>query len=210
MPAVATIANPEDGATVHKDLTEKSNGPDRSEFLFLVGQLDKADDDLKEQQKIRKKIRQHATNRGLNLEMTDRARKERDKNDGTTIQNLKEFRRYCEYLQIPIGQQINFFDGPASAETQADLGDKAYADGFERGIAGKNPDDQRWLPNSPEGQRHFEGWTAGQAELQAKFMKMNSEMAEQERAAAAKKEKKKPAPKVDAAAAEDTSEETTH
>ena len=204
MPELATISPIETGAKVHPDLTGGTgrmgdNKPGKEDMIFAIGQMDAADATVKEANSARKKVRQHFKNRGFNLDMLDRARDERDKNDGTTLENLKEFKQYCEWLDLPTGFQIGLFDGNASASAKADLTEAAYQDGFARGLLAADPDSQKWLPNSPEGQAHLRGWNDGQKVLKDKFEEMNASIAEENKTpeqkatekAAAKEQKEK-------------------
>lgn len=57
-----------------------------------------------------------------------------------------------------------------------------YGERRERGLMGQNPDDQKWLPMTPEGQEHLRGWNDGQAVLMAKFRDIETGMTEAEKA----------------------------
>lgn len=165
-----------------------TNGPDREEFLFMVGQIAKADEGMESARKHRKTIRSQAKLRGFELEQMDRAIEERNRDDNTTVEGLKVFKRYCEFLNLPIGSQISLFDAPQSnGFSQETILKHAYDDGYERGIMGKNPDDQAYPGMSEEGQSHLAGWNAGQAVNLAKFTKLSDDL----NAAEAKKVAKK-------------------
>lgn len=187
----ATIPDVTEGSLVHAVAQPAlSNLPDREEFLFLVGQIEQAENEVKQANARKKKVRQHAMNRGINLEDADRARKERDKKDSTTLESLKRYRQYCQYLNLPIGHQISFSDSPAVAEPQMDLTERARSEGYELGIRGKNPDDQKWKPGTPEASDHLDGWYAGQAVLKHKIQPFNDEIAAADRAEAKAKQAK--------------------
>lgn len=191
MPVTAKIEHLPTGAKL-PDLTKAgadSNGPDRDEFLFMVGQLAKADADVKAARDARKKLRQHFSNRGVNLAMMDAAIEEADKEDGTTLSNLRDMKRYFEFLGLPIGYQFSFLDQPPAAANGNAGSDeaRAFAEGRERGIRGLNPDEDKWLPVTPEGQAHLAGWNEGQAVNLAKFRDLHDGMTMAEKQAAADK-----------------------
>lgn len=194
MPRTAQIDHKSD---IHPDLTQEQpghNGPSREDFLFFVGRLAAADKEVKEMKDRRKKLRQFFQNQGVNLSMMDAAIAEREKEDGTTISNLADLKRYFNYLGLPIGKQFDLFEAPAAADQK--LEEAAYEEGRELGIKGLNADDQKWLPTSPEGQAHQKGWADGQAVLLSKLKGLSDGMDEAEKAAAAakaEKEKKKAA-----------------
>jgi ribosome modulation factor len=212
MVATLKMPLPEDGQTVRPALNENSNGPDRDEFLFLMGQNDKADEDVKVANAQKKKIRQHIMNRGVDLEMADQARKERDKKDNTTVLKLQKFAQYAKFFGLPVGSHIKLFDGPASAAeavaAENTLLEKAYDEGRELGIRGKSPDEQKWLPTTPEGQEHLRGWNDGQDVLKQKLLAMNSEIADGEASKASQLAQKEKA-KADKAAAKAAKEVRT-
>jgi ribosome modulation factor len=58
--------------------------------------------------------------------------------------------------------------------------ERARDEGFELGVGGKSPDEQKYQPVTPEGQAHLEGWNAGQDVHKAKFLELNAEQAERE------------------------------
>ena len=187
-----------------------SNGPDRDEFLFMVGQLESADSKVKEARDGRKKLRQHFSNRGVNLDAMDLAMAELDKEDGTTLDNLRDLKRYFEFLNLPIGHQFSFLDHASPVVRPAiDVLAQAYNDGRERGIKGLNTDDQKWMPMTPEGQEHLRGWTDGQKVHHAKFRDLATGLTEAEAAEAKKKAERaaKKAKKNGEAEPEDGSEE---
>lgn len=180
------------------DLTQPENGgfngPSREDFLFFSGRLAAADKDIKEAKDRRKKLRQFFANQGVNLAMMDEALAERSREDGTTISNMRELKRYYGYLGLPIGKQLDIFDQPAGNAVAVE--EQAYEEGKELGIKGMNPDDQKWLPTTPEGQAHQRGWNDGQAVLLAKIQTLSDglqEVENAEAAAKAEKEKKKAA-----------------
>lgn len=194
MPKTASIDH---RSEVHPDLTQPQggyNGPSREDFLFFSGRLAAADKDIKEAKDRRKKLRQFFANQGVNLAMMDEALAERNREDGTTISNLRELKRYYGYLGLPIGKQFDLFDQPAADASSVE--ERAYEEGKELGIKGLNPDDQKWLPTTPEGQAHQRGWADGQAVLLSKIQVLTDGLQEAEQAAAeakAEKERKKAA-----------------
>ena len=191
MPVTAKIEHLPTGARL-PDLTNAgadSNGPGLDEFLFMVGQLAKAEADVKTTRNARKKLRQHFINRGVNLAMMQAAIEELDKEEGTTLSNLRDLKRYLEFLGLPIGYQLLLVDQPQAAANGNAGSDeaRAFAEGRNRGIRGLNPDEDKWLPVTPEGQAHLAGWNEGQAVNLAKFRDLHDGMTMAEKQAAADK-----------------------
>ena len=116
---------------------------------------------------------------------------ELEREDGTTVDNLRTFKRYCEFLGLPVGSQMQLFDAPqGNGMSQQSLLKHAAEEGYARGVMGKNPDDQAYPPLSPEGQEHMRGWSDGQGVLKEKFIKLSEAMADAEKEKADKKAKK--------------------
>lgn len=187
-----------------------TNGPDREEALFMMGQFLAAEQVLRDARNARKRLRNQAKLRGFELEQFDRAlavREQRD--DDTTLEQLKTFKRYCEYLGLPVGTQLQFFnDGKRKrpAFSEESLQKKAYDEGYELGVMGKNPDHQAYPGMTPEGNEHLRGWNDGQKVNFDKFGKLNADMAAVDAERAKKAAKKKAA---DETPAEDE-KETKH
>lgn len=186
-----------------------SNGPDRDEFLFAVGQLKKHQQDVDEKKAALKKFRNHLKLRNFNLAMMDLAIEEANREDGTTIANMRDLKRYYEHMGLPIGHQFTLFDAPQAANGNAagDLMARAFAEGRERGVKGEFPDEQKWQPLTPEGQEHQRGWSEGQAVHLAKFKALSEALAEADKVEAAKVAKKAAAKAKAAAEAEEAPEE---
>lgn len=170
-----------------------NSGPTREELLFYIGQSDGADEKIKAAQKFKKSVRQQAKLSGIDVEQMDRARKERDLNDGTTIHQLRTFQTYCAHLDLPIGAQIELFDAPQQkgAHSQEAVLKKARRTGYERGLMGLQPDEQAYPPMTEEGGEHAAGWGEGQKINHDKFLKLNEDIAWAEAAKAAKRAAKK-------------------
>lgn len=194
------------------DLTEPpkdtgSNGPDRDEFLFSIGHQKKLQQAIDDARAVMKKFRNHLKLRGFNLAMMDLALDEADREDGTTISNMRDLKRYYEFMGLPIGHQFQLFDAPQAANANGDLLARAFTDGRERGVRGEFPDEQKWLPVTPEGQEHQRGWAEGQAVHLAKFKTLETSLAEADKLAATKAAKKAAAKAKAAAEAEEPAEE---
>ena len=185
--------------TVHPDLTktasgaatpeQATNGPTRADFLFFVGQVAAIDRKVEEVQKERRALRSQMKLRGFNLAQFAAALAERDRNDNTTISNLKDFARYCTYLELPIGSQMQLFDAPNSGATfsQEAVMKRARARGYELGIQGLNADTQAYPPMTPEGQEHMAGWDEAQKEYRDRILDLKKVREEEEMARAAKR-----------------------
>lgn len=208
MPRTARLKEHE-GRTL-PDLTapkqeQASNGPDRDEFLFAIGHQKKLRQAVDEAKAVLKKFRNHLKLRNFNLAMMDAAIDEADREDGTTISNMRDLKRYYEFMGLPIGHQFSLFETPQAANSNGDLLAKAFAEGRERGVKGEFPDEQKWLPVTPEGQEHQRGWQEGQAVHLVKFKALEVSLAEADEAAA-KKAVKKAAKKAMAEAEEEGAE----
>ncbi len=195
MVATARIQQPKGKSKPLPDLSgggsEAHNGPDREEFLFMIGQIGKANDVIKVARKQLKTMRSQAKLRGFELEQMDRAIEERERDDNTTVEGLKVFKRYCEFLNLPIGSQITLFDTPKSnSVSQESILKRAHDAGYERGVKGDFPDNQAYPPATPEGVAHGEGWTAGQKVNAEKFIKLNEDIQSADKARAERAAKK--------------------
>lgn len=188
----------------------KTNEPTRDDALFMMGQFAIAQAKLKEAQNSRKRIRQRAKNMGFDLEQFDLAIAERERQDGTTLDNLRTFQRYCQFFDLPIGSQFELFDKPnnGGGASQQSANEKAYREGYELGVMAKDPDEQAYPPMTPEGQEHMRGWHDGQKVNTDKLAKQSEEFAAEE---AAKKQKALGKKIKDQVAADDAGEaETKH
>ena len=161
-----------------------TNQPDRDTVLFFVGQFRQSDDAVKKARDDRKKVRSRAKVAGIEIEQLDRAIAEMELDDGTTVEGLKTFQRYCEWLGLPVGYQLKLFDDPADGKafSQEGLNSKARRQGYERGLQGLNADDQAYPPMTPEGQEHMHGWNEGQKVLQDKLIRLSEEVKAEEAA----------------------------
>lgn len=198
MPVVAKIEHPIPGKQLPdltKTISDGTNRPDQIETLFAIGQIEvkqKAIDDAK---KAMKELRNALVLRGHSLKALDVNMKAREKEDKTTEDEMREIVRVARFMGLPYGFQINFLDEPtATTAGGADVAKIARDDGFNLGITGKDPDDQKWPPMTPEGQEHRKGWNEGQEVLKSKFRDLQDGMTVAEKEAAkvkAEKEKKK-------------------
>lgn len=175
MAETARLTDPLDGARVLPDKTI-GNGPTRDDLLFFMGQFRSADAKIAEARAVRKRIRSRAKLLGIDLQQFDLAIAQFDLEDDTTLDQLRTFKRYCELLDLPIGAQMQLFDMPESnAPSQEGLLKKAYQQGYDNGLLGKNPDEQAYPPMTPEGQEHLKGWNDAQAVLLSKLKVLDEE-----------------------------------
>lgn len=210
MPEQTRIAAFDNDGTTHPDLTAKAghNGMlDQDTFLFLRGQLKKADAVMQAAKDARKKIRNHLENSGITLEDLDEANKEAEEEPETVRARWERKAQYARWMGLPIGTQVNFFDALTASQTEANLSTVAYNDGYKHGITGVTADTQKWLPETPEGMRYAEGWADGQRVLQDKFLQLNEDMAEAEKSAEQKAKEKEDAKVAKAKAKADKAQE---
>lgn len=196
MPELLTKPDITAGKTIHQvPLPGHNSMLDRDQFLFLRGQLMLADQEMAEVRNKRKKLRQHLENNGIALEELDDANRFADMESDTVLAKIQRQIQYAQWMGLPIGHQVSFFDSAAVPPAPASsLLQMAYDDGYRLGLVGQNVDKQKWLPLSPEGMRHIEGWDDGQGVLKQKFIDLNEKMAAADVAkaeAAAEKERLK-------------------
>lgn len=204
MPKTASISGPTEDQ-IKPDLTQEhgDNGPSKEDRLFFAGQIRAADEACKAARDHRKKVRQAATNRGITLKILDWVMQVAEQEDGTILDDLKEFKACAQDFDLPIGFQMDLFGSPApenGLSKDEALDKKAYTSGYQRGVAGLNPDDQAYPPALPEGQKHMEGWNDGQQVNFEKLRKLNDDIAAEKAAKEAKKQSK----------ADDAGEDTRH
>lgn len=198
MPVTAKIEHPISGKQI-PDLTKTSgdgtNRPDQIETLFAIGQIEAKQAAIDVAKKAMKELRNALVLRGHSLKALDVNIKAREKEDKTTEDEMREIVRVARFMGLPYGFQVNFLDEQDGAAMPAASTLKmAFDDGFNRGITGKDTDDQKWMPMTPEGQEHQKGWVEGQSTLQVKLRDLHDGMTMAEKQAAADKaakEKKK-------------------
>lgn len=196
MPVTARIEKPE--RTVHPDLTKKvfdgTNRPDKAETLFAIGQIEAKMKKVEEAKLELKTLRSGLVLRGHSLDALDHNIKMRDQEDKTTEDQLRERIRVARFMELPYGFQVSFLDEQfEAAPSKDDLMKRAYDEGYELGIMAKDPDEQKWLPVSAEGQEHQRGWREGQAVNLSKLKDLETGISEADKAAAKEKADKEAA-----------------
>lgn len=145
----------------------------QDDILFYRGQFAKADAELAVVKKRRKLVRQRAKLAGIEVEVLDEVLKLENEDDATTLARMQTFARYAQFVSLPIGTQVSFFgDERAMAKHETDL-DKAWRQGHEDGIMGKDRDQQAYPPMTELGMRYEEGYADGQGELFARLKSMD-------------------------------------
>ena len=161
------------------DLTKTTpspgNGPDREEALFMVGRLADAETQIRMAQALKKRVRATCKLRGFNLGQLDLAIKEKDRDDGPTLDNLKDFKKYCEWFDLPVAAHIQITDKP-KLPNKDDLFEKAYKRGHSLGVLGADPDWQAFPRISQEGEYLLRGWTDGQKVNHEKLIAWNAQV----------------------------------
>ncbi len=182
MPRTAKVKEHASKANPKPDLTvvATSNGPDKDESLFMMGRFLDYEKQIKAANALKRRTRSQAKLRGFNLKQFDMAIAEAERDDGTTLDNLKDFKKYCEFFDLPVGYQITLSENPAQIPTE-DFLKKAYDDGYARGVKAKDPDWQAYPRITQEGESHQRGWDAGQKVNREKFVAFNAQVAEMER-----------------------------
>lgn len=187
-------ASKEQSATESKAEPGHNSGQSREEYLFFVGQMravEKKEKDLKAE---KKRLRSNIKLRGYSIGAMVEAMKEQDRQDGTTIKEMKILKTYYEWMDLPIGHQMQLFDDPQVGKSfdQEAILKRAYQEGFDLGIQGLNSDRQKYPPMTPEGREHDKGWNDAQDRYRSRIKDLSQSNAEAASKAAARRAAKKP------------------
>lgn len=195
MVKTARIEEPEGKKHPLPDLSQvQSNGPSREDTLFAIGQIKAIEAELSLIQAKRKKMRNVFKFGGHSLDALDWGVAEEKRMDGNETAKWRERVRVAQFMSLPIGRQVSFLDAPDAAPAESpDLSKQAYDEGYERGIKGDFPDEQKWMPLTPEGQQHVSGWDDAQQTYREKIGRLNEAIADKDKDDAAKKAKAKKA-----------------
>lgn len=200
MVKTAQIKEPEGKRHPLPDLSKLvSNGPGREDTLFAVGQLKRVDAELELAKAKRKKLRNFLKIQGHSLDSLDWNISEERRRDGTETAKWRERVRVAQFMNLPIGTQVSFIENPAAAAApNEDAMKRAYDEGFELGIKGEFPDEQKWIPLTVEGGQHRSGWDDAQKTYRDKFEALNAAIVDNE-----KQDEQKRAAKVKKAAGQE-------
>ena len=189
-----------------------SNGPSREDGLFMLGQFLAYQKAIDAANTLKRHTRSRAKNMGLNLKEFDKAVAEREREEGTTLGGIADFKTYCGWFDLPIAKQVSI----SSAPQQEDLVDfikMAYESGYANGIMGLDPDWQAYPKGTQESESHLQGIAAGQKVLHDKFVAHSAvlnQMEENETKAKAKRKAKGETEKMIREAVEDLDETAVH
>lgn len=167
-----------------------SNGPGKDDTLFAVSQLKSMEAEKAALQLKHQRIRRGLKLKGHVLKDIEHNIAEEELQDGTSLDTLKNRARIARFMGLPIGYQVSFVDVLNGGEpTQEEIYQKAYDDGYRRGVGNGFPDEQAYPPMTQEGEHHVRGFDAGMKVNSDKFLELNKlvEDAEAKRAKKAAK-----------------------
>lgn len=152
---------------VLKDETRKelkgSNSVDAETVLLYLGQIQQEQALVAKAKQRLNKIWKLAINAGIVRKDLELVLKFADMDADTVLGTLQRIQQYAKWLEVPIGSQLSLFEIPSSGILSSDeIAQRAYRAGYVLGVQGKNPDDQAYPPLTDLGQKHMEGWNAGQ------------------------------------------------
>lgn len=140
-----------------------SNTVDADTLLVYLGQIQQEEAKVKLAKQRLNKVWKLAINAGIVRKDLELVLKFADMDPDTVLGTIARIKDYAQWLEIPIGKQLSLFEIPNSSILSSDeLAERAYRAGYVLGVQGKNPDDQAYPPLTDLGQRHLEGWGAGQ------------------------------------------------
>lgn len=175
-----------EGETIHREPVKSNEFCAADTMLFHAGQLAKTFAAKQLHNRAHSKARALFKNSGVGLkwfDIIDDISQQDDPLEAFDRAMREMFHIANVFIGLPPGTQVDLFAGPASA--LADM-ERAETMGHNRGLMGLSPDEQAYPPNTPLGQKHLEGWYAGQAKLKQQFEAHN----ERERQAEAEKKAK--------------------
>lgn len=168
---------------IRKDLTQKSNSlPDPDVVLFFAGRLVEAEEKKKDASAVVTGIKKQMISAGIQQQAFALVAKAVSEGSGAIFEMMRQVQHIAKAFALPIGKQMSLFENPAENTDGSSLEgllDQARTEGRMLGLMGKSPDEQKWTPNQPAGHAHYEGWTAGQEELQRRFIAMNQQQAQE-------------------------------
>lgn len=164
-----TLSKPRAGSRrkVHQDQTPKevkgSNAVDAETVLLYLGQIQQEEIKVKLAKQRLNKIWKLALNAGIVRKDLELVLKFADMDPDTVLSTISRIKAYAQFLDVPIGAQLGLFEIPNSSILSSDeIAERARRAGYVLGVQGKNPDDEAYPPLTDLGQRHMEGWHAGQ------------------------------------------------
>lgn len=140
-----------------------SNAVDADTLLVYLGQIQKEEANVKAAKQRLNKVWKLAINAGIVRKDLELVLKFADMDPDTVLGTIARIKDYAQWLEIPIGKQLSLFEIPSSSIlSQDELGERAYRAGYVLGVQAKDPDEQAYPPLTDLGQKHMEGYNAGQ------------------------------------------------
>lgn len=142
-------------------------------FLYFVGEQQKLDGKIDVLKAQRKKLRQRAKNAGIAVGLMDTVLNEEDEEDEAIEAREREMQRMRQFLNLPIGFQVNFLDEweKATPKNDDEIVAGAGTAGYIAGLRGKSLSDNPHGPETPQGQEWMKRFNEGMSELKARIKK---------------------------------------
>lgn len=122
-------------------------------------------------------MRREMKNAGIDCGEFDAVRKMMSMDDETISLMMQQQIRYAQFLNLPIGTQLQFVDdAQPPAETDEELETKAANDGWLAGMTLSHQLDECPHPEGPQAQAWQKGWYKGQEVLAKQLKSHNAEI----------------------------------
>lgn len=168
----------DDGIPEPSDAKKSSSGKadniapiSREVFLHWIARHVDIENQQDELKKKRNLMRREMKNAGIDCGEFDTVRAMMNMDDETIALMYQQQIRYAQFLNMPIGSQLNFVDNPPQPEmSEQELEAKAANDGYLAGMTLSHQLDENPHPEGPQAQAWSKGWYKGQ-EVLAKQLK---------------------------------------
>jgi hypothetical protein len=168
-----SIAMPRAGTRrkVHKDQTAEAsspppadNGPNEETVLFFAGEIRRKQIAARAASKALTSVKRMAKNAGLYTKELIEAIDNQELDPEIVAATFKRRAFYNQALNnVPKGTQLDIFDVKlaSSIPTSVELAERAYRQGYIRGVTGDDPDTDAYGIGHPQENDHKQGWHAG-------------------------------------------------
>lgn len=184
-----TISVPKAGSRrkIHPDQTPRevkagNGGMDPEEFLAFLGRIKQLKEDAKNAQALVGAAWKAFINKGGVKQDAIEVMRWLEEAPDVTAERIARQKLYAEWLNLPIGKQMNIFEIPQHIiPTPEEMREKAYKLGKIAGLTAADPDMQAWH-GTEYFQDHLRGWHDGQAEILAKLKPLDAMLSEEREA----------------------------
>lgn len=152
------------------------NLPTQEEFLQYVARHVVLENEINKLKKKKTLMRREMKNAGIDCQTFDAVRKLHAIGDEAIEDQMRQLTRYMQYMNLPIGTQMGFFDEQPQEQT-TDVVAKALKEGKVAGMMGGNMDDNPHELNTDAGQEWQKGYNEGQAVLKQQLLDHNASLA---------------------------------